>query len=193
MSEFQQAHEARAISFPPLGNCRIMRRVRHVAAGADSHAPERIPAVDIARDPEAVPREPGCYARGTPPLIRPCHFYGMRVQFAPASGSGDASRLARDCHLELALVRTTQKSRCVSTASGFLVSTAGVRDAFGDENSDTVAIHCYCSVDNLLSFKMDPPNRAKHRDCLLLIAGCSKEAITVHSVTHIDEAAVTEA
>ena len=56
-----------------------------------------------------------------------------------------------------------------------------------------MTIHGYCSVDNLLSFKMDPPNRAKHRVCLLLISGCSKDGITVHSVTHIDEAAVTEA
>ena len=35
MSEFQQAHEGRAISFPHFGNCRIMRRVRHVAGGRE--------------------------------------------------------------------------------------------------------------------------------------------------------------
>ena len=119
----------------------------------------------------------------------------MRVEYAPeaSSGSVDASQLARNCHLAVALVRTTQKSKCVTTANGFLVSTQGVRDAFGDENSDTVTIHGYCSVDNLLSFKMDPPNKAKHRTCLLLITGCSKEAFTVHNVTHIDEGTVAEA
>ena len=95
--------------------------------------------------------------------------------------------------MAVALVRTTQKSRCVSTASGFLVSTPGVRDAFGKDDSDTVTIHGYCSVDNLLNFKMDPPSRAKQRVCLLLITSCSAEGLTVHNVTHIDEGAVTEA
>jgi hypothetical protein len=73
------------------------------------------------------------------------------------------------------------------------VSTAGVKDASGDENSEAVTIHGYCSATNLLSFKMDPPSRAKHRVCLLLITGCSKDALTVHSVTRIEEGAVAEA
>ena len=37
------------------------------------------------------------------------------------------------------------------------------------------------------------PGKAKQRVCLLLITAASPEAITVHSVTHIDEASVTEA
>ena len=74
-----------------------------------------------------------------------------------------------------------------------IVSTAGVRDAFGNEDSDTVTIHGDCSVDNLLNFKMDPPNKARQRVCLLLITASSPEAITVHCVTHIDEATVAEA
>ena len=73
------------------------------------------------------------------------------------------------------------------------MSTAGVRDAFGNADSDTVTIHGYCSEGNLLNFMMDPPSKAKHRVCLLLITACSKDALTVHSVTHIDDGAVTEA
>ena len=215
MSEFQQAHEARAISFPPLGNCRIMRRVRNVTAAEGSDAPDRVfvNTTVVAASPLQISQAPNtsyniileilkqCRESQDAMLvahlseIRHCPFYGMRVEYAPELplGSGDASQLARNCHLAVALVRTTQKSRCVSTASGFLVSTAGVRDAFGDENSDTVTIHGYCSVDNLLYFKMDPPSRAKQRVCLLLITACSKEAITVHNVTHIDEGLVAEA
>ena len=67
-----------------------------------------------------------------------------------------------------------------------------MRDALGDETLDTVTIHGCCSVDNLLSFPMDPPSKAKQRVCLLLITACSEEAITVHNVTHIHEGAVTE-
>ena len=108
--------------------------------------------------------------------IRACPFYGMRVEYAPEPplGSGDASQLVRNCHLAVALVRAAQKSKCVTTALGFRVSTAGVKDAFGDESSHEVTIHGFCSVDNLLSFKMDPPSSAKQRVCLLLITGCSK-------------------
>ena len=127
--------------------------------------------------------------------IHACPFYGMRVEYASEHplGTDDASQLVRNCHSAVALVRSTQKSKCVSTASGFLVSTTGVKDAFGDGNSDAKAIHGYCSVDYLLDFKMDPPNKGKHRVCLLLITACSKEAITVSNVTHIDEDAVKEA
>eukprot|EP00959_Pyramimonas_sp_CCMP1952_P010423 218234-Pyramimonas_sp.AAC.1 len=63
------------------------------------------------------------------PLLR--HARGV----PPASGGGGASQLARNCRLAVALVRATQKSRCASTASGFLVSTPGVTDASDDENS----------------------------------------------------------
>ena len=215
MSEFQQAHEARTVSFSPFGNCRIMRRVRHVAAQEGGDTAERVfvNTTVVAASPLQMSQAPNtsydvileilkqCRESQDAMLaahlseIHACPFYGMRVEYAPQVpiGTGDAAPLARNCHLAVALVRTNQKSRCVSTASGFLVSTAGVRDAFGDENSDTVTIHGYCSADNLLSFKMDPPSKSKQRVCVLLITACSKEAITVHNVTHIDEGAVTEA
>ena len=215
MSEFQQAHEARAISFPTFSNCRVTRCVRHVAAKEGDDTPARVfvNTTVVAASPLQILHAPDtsyhvifeilkrCRVSQDAMLaahlseIRACPDNGMRVEYAPdlPFGSGDASQLARNCHLAVALVRTTQKSRCVSTASGFLVSTAGVRDAFGDETAGTVTIHGYCSVDNLLSFKMDPPSTAKQRVCLLLITACSEEAITVHNVTHIHEGAVTEA
>ena len=215
MSEFLQAHEARAISFPPFSNCRILRRVRQMAAEEKHDTPDRVfvNTTVVAASPLQISHAPNtsynviieilkqCRESQDAMLaahlseIRFCPFYGMRVEFSPGPprDSGDASQLARNCQLALALVRTTQKSRCVTTASGFLVSTAGVKDASGDENSEAFTIHGYCSVNNLLSFKMDPPSRAKHRVCLLLITGCSKEALTVHNVTRIEEGAVAEA
>ena len=122
----------------------------------------------------------------------PVPFYGIRVEYEK-DDEGYVPQPARNCQLAVALVRATQKSQCVSTTSGFLVSTAGVRDAFADADSDTVTIYGSCSLDNLLNFKMDPPSKAKQRVCLLLITASSPEAITVHNVTHIDEASVTEA
>ena len=213
MSEFQKIHEERAISFPPLSNCRIIRRVRQVSAKEGDDAPERtyVNTTVVAASPLQMSHAPNtsyhivldilkqCRESQDAMLaahlseIRHCPFYGMRVEYPPAGSKGDASQLARNCRLALALVRTTQKSRCLSTAGGFVVSTPGVTDASGDESSHAVTIHGYCSIDKLLNFKMDPPNRAKHRVCLLLISGCSKDGITVHSVTHIDEAAAPEA
>jgi hypothetical protein len=215
MSEFLQAHEDRAISFPPFSNCRILRRVRHVAAEEKQDTPDRVfvNTTVVAASPLQISHAPNtsynvvieilkqCRETQDAMLaahvseIRFCPFYGMRVEFSqgPPRDSGDASQLARNCQLVLSLVRTTQKSRCETTANGFLVSTAGVKDASGDENSEAVTIHGYCSANNLLSFKMDPPSRAKHRVCLLLITGCSKDALTVHSVTRIEEGAVAEA
>ena len=212
MAEFQQFHEARAISFPPFSNCRILRRVRHVAAGEKNETPDRVfvNTTVVAASPLQISHAPNtsyhviieilkqCRESQDAMLaahlseIRACPFYGMRVEYAPEA-EGGASQPARNCHLAVALVRSTQKSRCVSTASGFLVSAAGVRDASGDENSYTVTIQGYCSVDNLLSFKRDPPSRAKHRVCLLLITACSKEAVTVQNATRVEEGAVAEA
>ena len=45
-------------------------------------------------------------------------------------------------------------------------------DVLEDEESDKVEVRGYCSVDNLLDFRMDPPARAKesqpfaHYGCL---------------------------
>ncbi len=218
MADFQRAHEERMISFPPFGNCRVLRRMRQVTTGGADDSPERtfVNTTVVAASPMQISKAPNTSYNvileilkqcresqdamlvARLPEIHACPFYGMRVEYAPGESAGSdsptASRArARNCNMAVALVRTTQKSRCVSTASGFLVSTAGVTDAFGDEKYDAVTIHGYCSVDNLLSFKMDPPHNAKQRVCLLLITGRTKEAITVHNVTHIDEGAITEA
>ena len=89
--------------------------------------------------------------------------------------------------------RSTQKSRCSNVANGFLVSTSGVKDALVEEDSKTVEVRGYCSINNVLEFKMDPPKRTTERVCLLLITGAATDALTVHSVTHIDAGAVDEA
>ena len=78
-------------------------------------------------------------------------------------------------------------------ANGFLVSTSGVKDALVEEDSNTVEVRGYCSINNVLEFKMDPPKRTTERVCLLLITGAATDALTVHSVTHIDAGAVDEA
>ena len=53
-------------------------------------------------------------------------------------------------------------------ANGFLVSTGGVKDALEDEEDPkTVEVRGYCSMDNVLEFKMDPPARAAERVCLM--------------------------
>ena len=66
-------------------------------------------------------------------------------------------------------------------------------DALEDEESDKVEVRGYCSVDNLLDFRMDPPARAKERVSLLFITGAAPGALTVHSVTHVEAGTENEA
>ena len=81
----------------------------------------------------------------------------------------------------------------MKVANGFLVSTGGKNDALKDEEDPkTVEIRGYCSMHNVLEFKMNPPARAAERVCLLLRTAAAPEALTVHSDTHIDPGAVHE-
>ena len=126
--------------------------------------------------------------------VSSCPFYGLRVEYSSSGHAGGAPQPTRNCQVAVALARATQKSRCLKVANGFLVSTSGVKDALEDEEDPkTVEVRGYCSMDNVLEFKMDPPARAAERVCLLLITAAAPDALTVHSVTHIDPSAVHEA
>ena len=108
MSEFQQAHEGRTISFRPMDNCRVMRRVRNVAAGKGGDTADRVfvNTTAVAASPLQISRPPNtaynvileilkqCRESQDAMLaarlseIRQCPFYGMRVEYGD---SGDAS------------------------------------------------------------------------------------------------------
>ena len=57
----------------------------------------------------------------------------MRVEYSNSRHAGGASQPTRNCEVAVALARAAQKSRCVTVASGFLVSTGGVKHALEDE------------------------------------------------------------
>ena len=123
-----------------------------------------------------------------------CPFYNLRVEYNSLGHAGSAPQPTRNCKVAVALARATQKSRCTQVANGFLVSTSGVKDALEDEEDPKmVEVRGYCSMDNVLEFKMDPPARATERVCLLLITAAAPNTLTVHSVTHIDPGAVPAA
>ena len=110
MSEFQQAHEARTVSFPPFGNCRIMRRVRHVAAQEGGDTAERVfvNTTVVAASPLQISQAPNtayhvileilkqCRESQDAMLaahlseIHACPFYGMRVEYAPQVPTGSS-------------------------------------------------------------------------------------------------------
>ena len=73
MSEFQQAHEARTISFPPFGNCRNMRRVRHVATGEGGEAPDRtfVHTTVVAASPLQISQSPNTSYNITLEILKP--------------------------------------------------------------------------------------------------------------------------
>eukprot|EP00959_Pyramimonas_sp_CCMP1952_P003820 80656-Pyramimonas_sp.AAC.1 len=104
MAEFQKVHDERAISFPPLGIGRIIRRVRNVAAGSDDDTLERtfVNTTVVAASPLQIAHAPNtsynivleilkqCREIQDAMLaahlseIRPCPFYSMRVEYPPA-------------------------------------------------------------------------------------------------------------
>ena len=61
--------------------------------------------------------------------VSSCPFYGLRVEYNSLGKAGSAPQPTRNCKVAVAVVRTTQKSKCTTIANGFLVSTSGVRDA----------------------------------------------------------------
>ena len=214
MAEFQEAHATGTLSFPPFANCRIRRRTKEVGAEETSAGKTFVNTTVVAAAPLSLqiaqapntsyntifeilnqcPESHDAMLAVRLSEVSACPFYGLRVEYNSSGHAGGAPQPTRNCQVAVALARATQKSRCVTVANGFLVSTGGVKDALEDEEDPkTVEVRGYCSMDNVLEFKMDPPARAAERVCLLLITAVAPEALTVHSVTHIDPGAVHEA
>ena len=216
-AEFQEAHASGTLSFPPFANVRIRRRTREVAHdeenGQTSGGKTFVNTTVVAAAPFSLqstqapnnsynivleilkqcPESHEAMLAVRLSEVSHCPFYNLRVEYSSPEHAGGASQPTRNCKVAVALARSTQKSRCSNVANGFLVSTSGVKDALVEEDSNTVEVRGYCSINNVLEFKMDPPKRTTERVCLLLITGAATDALTVHSVTHIDAGAVDEA
>ena len=217
MAEFQEAHASGTLCFPPFANCRIRRRTREVGHdeenGQTSAGKTFVNTTVVAAAPFSLqsaqapnnsynivleilkqcPESHDAMLAVRLSEVSHCPFYNLRVEYSSPEHAGGASQPTRNCKVAVALARSTQKSRCSNVANGFLVSTSGVKDALVEEDSNTVEVRGYCSINNVLEFKMDPPKRTTERVCLLLITGAATDALTVHSVTHIDAGAVDEA
>ncbi len=120
----------RASSFPPFGNCRMMRRARQVAVGEGDDAPDQpfvntaVVAASLLQTSHAPDtsyqvvleilkqchESQDCMLVARLSGIRACLFCGMRVEYDPETSpsSGDASQLARNSHFAVALVCTTE-------------------------------------------------------------------------------------
>ena len=214
MAEFQDAHAAGTLCFPPFANCRIRRRTKEVTNGESLEGKTFVNTTVVAATPLSLqitqapntshntileilkqcPESRDAMLAVRLSEVSSCPFYGLRVEYNSLGKAGSAPQPTRNCQVAVALACATQKSRCLKVANGFLVSTSGVKDALEDEEDPkTVEVRGYCSMDNVLEFKMDPPARAAERVCLLLITAAAPDALTVHSVTHIDPSAVHEA
>ena len=184
MAEFQEAHATGTLSFPPFANCRIRRRTKEVGAEDTSAGKTFVNTTVVAASPLSlqIAQAPNTSCHSILEILKQCPeshdamlavrlsevcacpFYGLRVEYNSSGHAGGASQPTRNCQVAVALARATQKSRCVTVANGFLVSAGGVKDALEDEEDPkTVEVRGYCSMDNVLEFKMGPPARAAER------------------------------
>ena len=196
MAEFQEAHASGTLSFPPFANCRIRRRTREVAGAEESAGKTFVNTIVVAAHPlsfqidqapntayntileilKQCPESHEAMLAVRLSEVHSCPFYGLRVEYKSSGGAGGAPQPTRNCQVAVALARATQKSRCLKVANGFLVSTSGVKDALEDEEDPkTVEVRGYCSMDNVLEFKMDPPARSAERVPLAHHGRCARD------------------
>ena len=96
--------------------------------------------------------------------IQPCLHYGFRAHY-PAVGS---TRNAIGTGA-VVLLSSTTKSTLESMGAGHKVTSSGVRDAANPENSTTYQVASFCTLENIMEFKMDPPrNRSARRACAII-------------------------
>ena len=151
MAEFQEAHATGTLSFPPFANCRIRRRTKEV--GAEEIGKTFVNTTVVAAAPLSlqIAQAPNTSYNTILEILKQCPeshdtmlavrlsevsacpFYGLRVEYNSSGQAGGAPQPTRNCQVAVALARATQKSRCVTVANGFLVSTGGVKDALEDE------------------------------------------------------------
>ena len=212
--EFEKRHADGQLAFPAFANCRIRRRTREVAGAEESAGKTFVNTIVVAAHPLSfqIDQAPNTSYNTILEILKQCPesheamlavrlsevhgcpFYGLRVEYKSSGDAGGAPQPTRNCKVAVAIVRTTQKSKCTTLKDGFLVATSGVRDALeDDDDAQSVEVRGYCSIDNLLDFRMDPQLKEKERICVLLITSATGDALTVHSVTHIEPSAVSEA
>ena len=155
--------------------------------------------------------------------LRHCPHYGLAVEYSiegataaeaasPTPGA-DASQVApiasrRNAKLVAALIQGSCKSRCEKEESGYKVVTDNIvdvshplpLDANDAEVAGTNTLVAYCSLDDVLNFKLDPARGASSRVALVLICGVEgaaasdgKKTFSVEAVEHVDLDQVTDA
>ena len=98
--------------------------------------------------------------------VFPDPHYGFEVRFR-----GTEPLLTTKGKAVAALIRSEQKSdRPLAAGEGFKVVTQNVKDAVDSTNPDAFTVAAYCTLGDMMEYKLDPPRSQKARWAVVLIS-----------------------
>ena len=121
-------------------------------------------------------------------MIRKSDHYTMAVQYITqqvppelsqvASKPGPGVPMLRPCSRAIALVLSTKRSKVLNSGDGYKLVTDDcvdyIQNVTGDVVTDTQTkyeLTCFCTLDNVTDFKLDPPKGAKSQAALISVTG----------------------
>ena len=212
VEEFTCKHASGALNMPLLCNARISRTTQKGSQGASqpsddepkifvNHIVEQIDAVSW--DPTCAPNASyndvihilnNCPSHDEGLLfafladIKPDPYYGFKVMFE--------GKEANQAKYVAALIGSPNKSQAVAAGTGWKVTTSGITDIAkcDDTENANYQVAGYCSQDDIMNFKLDPP-RGKHcRVAVVLITRVdSQGCFDVHKLELVEPASADSA
>ena len=197
--EFASKHEEDAVAYPLFCSVRITREVQLVGTEPNGVRVVRLVVADACVSEWKAADAPN--ASNTALLdvlqhlaesndgilcaqlreIRHCPHYGLAVEYPGTS--------RRNGKCVAALIASSAKSRLVEAAHGHKVLTDRVQDALQETwatDATSFGLVGYCSLNNVLDFKLDPPRAASHRYAVVLVSAVSASEITIDFVQPLD-------
>ena len=118
-------------------------------------------------------------------MIRKSDHYSMAVEYVTqqvppslsqvASKAEPGAKMLRPCSRAVALVLSTKRSKVSNTAAGgYKLVTDDVVDCLQTDSTGVplkYELTCFCTLDNVTDFKLDPPKGAKAQAALISVTG----------------------
>ena len=198
--EFEQAHSNGSLQFPLFHNVRMTRTTTPATTAAErgndssqtqapgfvSHVLEEAIVVsyeghdapnnsfqDIMKILSQCPRHDHPLLFASLAELHTCPHYGFEVKFHTTKSCGEEVTPFRGSAI-VAVVGSTEKSKVEACGTGWKVTTKNLSDLLAEKTGtqtdvvwDAVA---YCTTEQLLEFKLDPPRGSKMRFAVVVIS-----------------------
>ncbi len=116
-------------------------------------------------------------------MVKTSQHYAFQV-FYP--GEEDAAKTGVPCQKILSLIRSTRNSKSEALANGYKLTTPGIEDLLARPAADEASIKRYdisaiCTMDNLPSYRLDPP-RGGAQHALVTLSAMMDDVFVVDQV-----------